>query len=76
MNLTLSIGDSLLKEARKAALEKDTTVNALVREYLQDLVEKNRKEKTIFLNEWERLMDENPVRAETITWSRDGLHER
>jgi hypothetical protein len=36
-NLTLSIDDALLKRARIRALEQDTSVNALVRDYLKDL---------------------------------------
>lgn len=36
-NLTLSIEDGLLHEARKYALERRTTVNQLVREYLATL---------------------------------------
>lgn len=35
-NLTLSLDDDLLKRARIRALEQDTTVNSLVREYLED----------------------------------------
>ncbi|HEY2767789.1 MAG TPA: hypothetical protein VGI76_05995 [Solirubrobacteraceae bacterium] len=35
-NLTLSIDDALLKRARLRALEQDTSVNTLVREYLED----------------------------------------
>jgi hypothetical protein len=34
-NLTLSIDDELLRRARMRALELDTTVNAVVREYLE-----------------------------------------
>ena len=34
-NLTLSIDDELLRRARMRALELRTTVNALVREYLE-----------------------------------------
>jgi Family of unknown function (DUF6364) len=36
-NLTLSIDDELLKRARIRALERDTSVNSLVRSYLEDL---------------------------------------
>ncbi len=36
-NLTLSIDDELLKRARIRALEQDTSVNALVRRFLEDL---------------------------------------
>jgi hypothetical protein len=76
MNLTLSIDAELLKEARKAALEDDTTVNALVREYLQGLVEGKRRKDEAFLDEWRRLMDGNPVDTGAHSWTRDELHER
>lgn len=76
MNLTLSIDDTLLKEARKAAIEKDTTVNAMVRAYLSELVEKHRNDKTAFLDEWQRLMDEHPIDTSKLSESRDELHER
>jgi hypothetical protein len=35
-NLTLSIEDGLLKRARIRALERDTSVNSLVRDYLEE----------------------------------------
>lgn len=37
-NLTLSIDDALLKQSRIYAIQHDTSVNALVREYLEGLV--------------------------------------
>ncbi len=37
-NLTLSIYSDLLKKSRKIAIDKDTSVNALVREFLEALV--------------------------------------
>ena len=36
-NLTIAIDAELLKRARMRALERDTSVNALVRRYLEDL---------------------------------------
>jgi hypothetical protein len=36
-NLTLTIDGQLLKRARMRALERDTSVNALVRSYLEEL---------------------------------------
>jgi hypothetical protein len=38
-SLTLDIDADILKRARIRALERDTSVNALVREYLEDLAE-------------------------------------
>jgi hypothetical protein len=40
-NLTLTIDGDLLKRARIRALEQDTSVNALVRGYLEDYVGRN-----------------------------------
>lgn len=37
-NLTLSVDDDVLRRARIRALERGTTVNALVREYLETFV--------------------------------------
>jgi hypothetical protein len=42
-NLTLSIDDELLQRAREAALRERTSVNALVREYLERYVDARRR---------------------------------
>ena len=76
MNLTLSIDSQLLKEARKAALEMDTTVNSLVRDYLKEFVRKKIEESDLFLNEWLQLMESNAIDMKNRTWTRDELHER
>lgn len=74
-NLTLAIEDDILRQARKLALDRDTTVNRLVRDYLRDLVEGGTRR-----NEARRRF---MARAETETitigprdWTRDDLHER
>jgi Arc/MetJ family transcription regulator len=40
-NLTLSIDEDVLQRARMRALERRTTVNALVREYLENFAGEN-----------------------------------
>ncbi|MEI6437538.1 MAG: hypothetical protein WCO69_02165 [Candidatus Omnitrophota bacterium] len=37
-NVTMSIDAALLRRARKVAVEKNTSVNALIREHLTELV--------------------------------------
>ena len=37
MNITLSIDDDLVREVRKIAVEQDTTLTGLVRDYLKNL---------------------------------------
>src|SRR5947209_2506708 len=42
MNLTLSLDDKVVKEARKIAIERDTTLTALIRDFLEELVSQDR----------------------------------
>lgn len=37
MNITLSLNDKLIKDVRKIAVERDTTLTGLVRSYLEEL---------------------------------------
>ena len=76
MNLTLSIDEKLLKSARKVALDMDTSVISLIRDYLLTLVEKQKEEKSMFLDEWIQLMDKNNIPMEERSWTREDLHER
>lgn len=75
MNLTLSIDENLLKSARKLAVDMDTSVNSLIRDYLQTIVEKQQNSNSLFLDEWMQLMDENDINMTERNWSRDELHE-
>jgi plasmid stability protein len=75
-NLTLSIDEAVLKRARIRALEQDTSVNALVREYLERLVagEPARSGMAPFLA-LARSIDAGSGPAGR-TWTRAELHER
>ena len=74
-NLTLSIDDKLLRAARKVALDRDTSVNNLVREYLTQLVEAEDRQKAALQN-IRRIFKTTRARLGPITWTRDELHER
>jgi biotin-(acetyl-CoA carboxylase) ligase len=75
-NLTLSIDDELLKRARIHALEQDTSVNTLVRDYLENLV----AERSPRSGMAEFLVVARSVHAGSgkrgRTWTRDELYER
>lgn len=75
-NLTLSIDDDLLKKARIRALEEDTSVNAMVRDYLQKLVARDSRQSgmTEFLA-WTKTVHGGSG-PEGRTWTRDDLYER
>jgi len=75
-NLTITIDDELLKRARLRAIERNTSVNALLREYLE-----------AFAGEESGLVVRKRIAARARTarsssgargrnWSRDDLHDR
>lgn len=74
-NLTLAIEEDLLTAARKVALEENTTVNGMVREYLAQRV-RERDRKSTALAAIERSFDEIRIRVGQPGWTREDLHER
>ena len=75
-NITISIDDRLLKEAKKIAIDQDTSFSGLVREFVADLVTRKERERSLLIDELDDLLSESSARVGTITWSRDDLHER
>jgi len=49
-NITMSMDEDLIRKARKIAVEKNTTMTAMVRSYLRKLVEREnqKKERLVF----------------------------
>jgi hypothetical protein len=74
-NLTLAIDEDILLEARKLALERNTTVNQLVRDYLEDFTRQHGRRKAA-LERLKSRMQKGILRMGTKTWSRDGIHAR
>lgn len=72
-NLTIAIEDDVLRRARIRALEAGTSVNALLRSYLESYVgdEAMAKRRTIV-----DAADQFRVEVGPLTWSRDDLHQR
>jgi hypothetical protein len=73
-NLTLSIDDALLRQAREAALRENTSVNALVRDFLERYVDA-RSRRLAALAQFEAVADGSSS-ASSAPWSRESLHER
>ena len=70
-NLTLAIEDQILKEARKLAVDRDTTVNQMVREFLENEVRRHSRSE-----EAKRRLLSYRFPGRPITWKRDDLYER
>ena len=75
-NLTLALDDELLRQARRIAVSRDTTVNALVRDYLKELVERNSYDAEKLVAELEALYARTSTLPGKRNWTRDELHER
>lgn len=73
-NLTLSLDDELLQKAREAALRENTSVNALVREYLKQYV--NARERRLRALDALDEVAERTASASDEHWTRESLHER
>jgi len=78
MNITLSIEDDLVKEVRKIAVERDTTLTGLVRSYLQELAAEHAKSgrKRRELEALREGFEKYQFNIGKRTWKREDLHAR
>ncbi|HEX5852108.1 MAG TPA: hypothetical protein VFY36_03340 [Solirubrobacteraceae bacterium] len=75
-NLTLTIDGQLLKRARIRALERDTSVNALVRDYLEGLAGQTKTQDAIGAFLEIAKGGDSGSGPGGRTWKRDELYER
>ena len=74
-NLTLKIDDQLLAKARRLALRRNTSINAFVREKIEEFVSTDLSREAA-LKGVEAFFTRSKARIGKKTWSRDELHER
>ena len=74
-NVTLAVDDQLLRRARIRALEQGTSVNALLREYLETYTGAGRARRQA-VSELLAMSAEADSRRGSRRWTRDELHER
>ena len=75
-NITMSIDEKLLKNARKAAIDKNTSLNSLIKEYLKYLAENEEHNKNKVIKELRLIFNKSKAVVGEKKWSRDELHER
>jgi hypothetical protein len=74
-NITLAIDENVLDEVRVYAAKRNTSVNGLVRDFLNGIAEQ--EDKTVRARRRLReLMDRSTLEVGSVTWSRDELHDR
>jgi hypothetical protein len=78
MNITLTLDDKLVKEVRKIAVERDTTLTGLVRAYLEQLASeqansgRRRREMEALEESFKRFQ----FRSGKRDWKREDLYVR
>ena len=73
MNLTLSVDDRVVAEARRIAAVRGTSVNQLVRDYLDELTRVD--DMSSVLDRLDAIWAEDTYRSRG-PWTREELHER
>jgi predicted transcriptional regulator len=74
-NITLAIEEDLVKKVRKLALERNTSLTALVRETLRQLATREDFRTEERVAELKACFEQTPVQVGEKTWSREDLHE-
>jgi hypothetical protein len=74
-NVTIALDEATLREARRIAAERSTSLNALIRDYLERLTQRESGARAARRRIAELCRD---AKAEVgdRTWTRDSLHER
>lgn len=74
-NITLKIDEELLKKARRLALKKKTTINAVVRKGIEEFVSGDLSREAAVTG-LEAFFLQSKAKVGAKTWTRDELHER
>lgn len=74
-NLTISVDAEVLKRARIRALEQGTSVNTILREFLESYTGVRRDQERA-IGDLLTLSERATSRRGTRSWTRDELHER
>ena len=75
-NITMTLDDEIIKKVKKIAVEKNTTLTGLVRDYLTGIAKREDQRMEEVIAELTGIMNSSNMVVGEITWTRDELHER
>ncbi len=75
-NITLSVDDEIIKKVRKIAIDKNTTLTAMVREFLTSVTTRDAQEKNEAVRRLQKSFMKMSSDMGRRKWSRENLHER
>jgi hypothetical protein len=74
-NVTIAVDEAILRDVRRIAAERSTSLNALIREFLESLREREARA----VNARKRILElcqESKAEVGDRSWTREELHER
>jgi hypothetical protein len=75
-NITFSLDVETIKKVRKIALEKDTTLTALVRDFLSSVAKRDEQKKKTALKKFKASLETLSRDMGSRKWTRESLYER
>ena len=76
VNITLSIDEEIVKKVRKVAVDKDTTLTAMVRDYLASVAESSVAARQELVAKFRESVERHSRDMGPRTWTRDDLYDR
>lgn len=75
-NITLAVDESVIKKVRKIAVERNTTLTQMVREFLESVAKQDTIEKEQALKRLKKSLDKFSRDMGERQWTRESLYER
>jgi hypothetical protein len=75
-NITLKVDEEVVRKVRKIAVDQDTTLTQMIRDYLQSVADGESRKKTRTIREIQRSFSELSRDMGRRTWKREDLYER
>ena len=75
-NITLSVDEEIIKKVRKIAIDKDTTLTAMVRAYLTEVASRDQQKKDEVLRSLEESFRKYGQDRGLRRWKREDLYDR
>jgi hypothetical protein len=75
-NITLSVDDEIIAKVRKVAIDKNTTLTQMVRDFLVSVAERNSAARIQAVRELEESFENLSRNMGKRAWKREGLYDR
>ena len=76
MNITLSIDEEIVKKVRRVAVDRDTTLTAMVRDYLTSVANSDAVDRKEQVARLMRSVERSSRDMGPRTWTREDLYDR